>query len=126
MNLSPLEHDLQLIQGLFLNIFYPRDTNQLVAQHMCCVDPGVLLWNVPNRGKVHNFHLAYLRIEYDFAAHIFGLDLCRESREARTDLLTRQSKLSQEELNQLQKDTHFDKKELQQWYKGQQGSLPPA
>lgn len=31
----------------------------------------------------------------------------------------RQSKLSQEQLNQLQKDTHFDKKELQQWYKGQ-------
>lgn len=30
----------------------------------------------------------------------------------------RQSKLSQDELNQLQKDTHFDKKELQQWYKG--------
>lgn len=33
--------------------------------------------------------------------------------------LISQSKLSQEELNQLQKDTHFDKKELQQWYKGQ-------
>ena len=32
--------------------------------------------------------------------------------------LRRQSKLSQDELNQLQKDTHFDKKELQQWYKG--------
>ena len=31
----------------------------------------------------------------------------------------RQSKLSQDELNQLQKDTHFDKKELQQWYKGE-------
>lgn len=30
----------------------------------------------------------------------------------------RQSKLSQEQLSQLQKDTHFDKKELQQWYKG--------
>ena len=30
-----------------------------------------------------------------------------------------QSKLSQDELNQLQKDTHFDKKELQQWYKGE-------
>ena len=30
----------------------------------------------------------------------------------------RQSKLSQEELVQLQKETHFDKKELQQWYKG--------
>lgn len=30
----------------------------------------------------------------------------------------RQSKLSQDELIQLQKETHFDKKELQQWYKG--------
>lgn len=30
----------------------------------------------------------------------------------------RQSKLSQEQLAELQKSTHFDKKELQQWYKG--------
>ena len=29
-----------------------------------------------------------------------------------------QSKLSDAQLKQLQKDTHFDKKELQQWYKG--------
>lgn len=29
-----------------------------------------------------------------------------------------QSKLSQQELQDLQKSTHFDKKELQQWYKG--------
>jgi len=29
-----------------------------------------------------------------------------------------QSKLSQQELIDLQKSTHFDKKELQQWYKG--------
>ncbi|OCK85170.1 EF-hand [Lepidopterella palustris CBS 459.81] len=29
-----------------------------------------------------------------------------------------QSKLSQQELAELQKATHFDKKELQQWYKG--------
>jgi hypothetical protein len=29
-----------------------------------------------------------------------------------------QSKLSQQELVDLQKATHFDKKELQQWYKG--------
>lgn len=34
-----------------------------------------------------------------------------------------QSKLSQDELNQLQKDTHFDKKELQQWYKGELPAL---
>lgn len=33
----------------------------------------------------------------------------------------RSSKLSTDELNQLQKDTHFDKKELQQWYKGRLG-----
>jgi hypothetical protein len=30
----------------------------------------------------------------------------------------RQSKLSQDQLAELQKSTHFDKKELQQWYKG--------
>ncbi|KAI4123444.1 MAG: hypothetical protein LQ347_006156 [Umbilicaria vellea] len=35
-----------------------------------------------------------------------------------SDFCFKQSKLSQEQLNQLQKDTHFDKKELQQWYKG--------
>jgi Ca2+-binding EF-hand superfamily protein len=32
----------------------------------------------------------------------------------------RQSKLSQEQLTELQRSTHFDKKELQQWYKGTQ------
>lgn len=34
------------------------------------------------------------------------------------DANKRQSKLSQEQLVELQKSTHFDKKELQQWYKG--------
>lgn len=33
-----------------------------------------------------------------------------------------QSKLSQQELADLQKATHFDKKELQQWYKGKQAT----
>jgi hypothetical protein len=42
----------------------------------------------------------------------------------RTDTLTlhphtSQSKLSAQELSDLQKATHFDKKELQQWYKGE-------
>lgn len=32
--------------------------------------------------------------------------------------LTSQSKLSPQQLEELQKSTHFDKKELQQWYKG--------
>ncbi|KAL8964437.1 MAG: hypothetical protein Q9183_004447 [Haloplaca sp. 2 TL-2023] len=34
-----------------------------------------------------------------------------------------QSKLSQDELAQLMKSTHFDKKELQQWYKGTKVSV---
>jgi hypothetical protein len=43
--------------------------------------------------------------------------------EIKEDVLTlhphhSQSKLSQQELSDLQKATHFDKKELQQWYKG--------
>jgi neuronal calcium sensor 1 len=36
-----------------------------------------------------------------------------------------QSKLSQQELADLQKATHFDKKELQQWYKGKSLSTVP-
>jgi phosphoribosyl-AMP cyclohydrolase len=35
-----------------------------------------------------------------------------------------QSKLSQQELADLQKATHFDKKELQQWYKGRRSGSP--
>lgn len=31
---------------------------------------------------------------------------------------SRQSKLSSEQLGELQRSTHFDKKELQSWYKG--------
>ncbi|KAL8689473.1 MAG: hypothetical protein Q9218_004866 [Villophora microphyllina] len=38
--------------------------------------------------------------------------------ETLADLSSSQSKLSQDELQQLMKSTHFDKKELQQWYKG--------
>lgn len=36
----------------------------------------------------------------------------------------RQSKLSPQQLEELQKSTHFDKKELQQWYKGGTVALP--
>lgn len=60
----------------------------------------------------------------------FARELARstgiEQTETSTETLTvhyshSQSKLSQQELLDLQKATHFDKKELQQWYKGQQG-----
>jgi hypothetical protein len=37
-----------------------------------------------------------------------------------------QSKLSQQELADLQKATHFDKKELQQWYKGARLHATPS
>jgi hypothetical protein len=37
-----------------------------------------------------------------------------------------QSKLSQQELADLQKATHFDKKELQQWYKGMRSAFTPT
>src|SRR5947199_6331816 len=38
----------------------------------------------------------------------------------------RQSKLSPQQLEELQKSTHFDKKELQQWYKGGADALPAS
>jgi Ca2+-binding EF-hand superfamily protein len=39
-------------------------------------------------------------------------------------MFCRQSKLSPQQLEELQKSTHFDKKELQQWYKGRVKALP--
>ncbi|GAB1732653.1 hypothetical protein NU195Hw_g4195t1 [Hortaea werneckii] len=47
-----------------------------------------------------------------------GISRCELGHEKLTVYLTSQSKLSQQELSDLQKATHFDKKELQQWYKG--------
>ena len=67
------------------------------------------------------------RTAHEQAWSMFGLNVMIAMHHDRTQVrkvqflihLFRQSKLSQEELNQLQKDTHFDKKELQQWYKGE-------
>lgn len=47
---------------------------------------------------------------------VLAMDLLRTR--LTTFLLPRQSKLSPSQLDELQKATHFDKKELQQWYKG--------
>lgn len=65
-----------------------------------------ILWGLP---------FLYLRVESNVDVYNHR---CGTNRTLLTYLIS-QSKLSQEELNQLQKDTHFDKKELQQWYKGQ-------
>jgi hypothetical protein len=48
-----------------------------------------------------------------------GIDKIEVLREKLTFHRRSQSKLSQQELSELQKATHFDKKELQQWYKGE-------
>ena len=56
--------------------------------------------------------------------HWTGLDDLMIESNRLTCYFNSQSKLSQQELSDLQKATHFDKKELQQWYKGQ--SLPSA
>jgi len=50
-----------------------------------------------------------------------GVLLLEMSEEKLTVQRHSQSKLSQQELSDLQKATHFDKKELQQWYKGTWG-----
>lgn len=66
------------------------------------------------------FRTNYLRLEWDFLVAVVESDwTCDQRPKNFAKIRIRQSKLSQEELNQLQKDTHFDKKELQQWYKGQ-------
>jgi hypothetical protein len=38
----------------------------------------------------------------------------------------RQSKLTDDEIAHLIKETHFDKKELQQWYKGESAPVASA
>ena len=46
------------------------------------------------------------------------LILSCHAHKANLSSFSRQSKLSPSQLDELQKATHFDKKELQQWYKG--------
>jgi len=56
-------------------------------------------------------------LEQDLAGKS-GVSHIEITNEELTVYLCSQSKLSQQELVDLQKATHFDKKELQQWYKG--------
>ena len=61
--------------------------------------------------------LPFLRTTVESSVNVYNCR-CEVNQTLLTHLIS-QSKLSQEELTQLQKSTHFDKKELQQWYKGQ-------
>ena len=49
-----------------------------------------------------------------------GRKVCRScgARAKQSLMVIRQSKLSPQQLDELQRSTHFDRKELQQWYKG--------
>jgi len=74
-----------------------------------------------NENRLMTSRFLYMNAEYHF---LFQLAIKNDHEFHNADWLIaevkdRQSKLSQSELNQLQKDTHFDKKELQQWYKGE-------
>ena len=65
----------------------------------------------------------YHSLVFDFLCEIHWSHFHRINDSQEWQTLTRNlrcstSKLSQDELVQLQKETHFDKKELQQWYKG--------
>ena len=76
------------------------------AQQAAGASPGfrALKLGIPGNGSTQN------------ATHCAG----RRERERKglTPAVSRQSKLSTDQLAELQKSTHFDKKELQQWYKG--------
>lgn len=60
-----------------------------------------------------------LKAQLHKATAVLGVEFCEHGKGVKLTFgPDRQSKLSQQELQDLQKATHFDKKELQQWYKG--------
>ncbi|OAL01469.1 EF-hand [Phaeosphaeriaceae sp. SRC1lsM3a] len=77
-------------------------------------DAGYTHYKTARDGALAN---AVRELEQELGARSDVDHICLESEK----LIVRhysQSKLSQQELADLQKATHFDKKELQQWYKG--------
>lgn len=73
--------------------------------------------------KLPSSHLSLRRLNSGFRLPSITLDIGKQimtadRKESRLTEDCRQSKLSQEQLSELQRSTHFDKKELQQWYKG--------
>lgn len=121
--LRACRHPLQALQD-FYNPDHPAVKERAAWRNYCRVGiPKVLrgeqIMLVYNYSIICSLPFLYLTVESN-------VDVYNYRRGTNHTLLTHlisQSKLSQEELNQLQKDTHFDKKELQQWYKGQ---LSPA
>lgn len=85
------------------------------------VDMLLAAWDNPTSGRSHRgvaSRFFGLELELGTLFRTTALDHSDSWVDTVLTCVLRQSKLSQDELNQLQKDTHFDKKELQQWYKG--------
>jgi hypothetical protein len=104
-------HEVPLLDHYHPTVKFARLHHAEVPHHD---DPGYAHYKAARDGALAN---AVRRFEEELGARcaVEHLELENEK------LIVRrysQSKLSQQELADLQKATHFDKKELQQWYKG--------
>jgi hypothetical protein len=121
---------IQSMEEAFGQFSIKRASNHLKPKHSLQNFASLRVPNIPSdQGVGRRSHLQSLKSRLSLDS--FALGLRRTPRN--TDIgnlvayaveveeLTeepRQSKLSQEQLTELQRSTHFDKKELQQWYKG--------
>lgn len=104
-------HDIPLLELEHAPLNFARRHNVDVPRHDA---PGYAHYQALQKVAFANA-VRELEKELGSRSHVDHLEL------ENTRLIVRhysQSKLSQQELADLQKATHFDKKELQQWYKG--------
>jgi hypothetical protein len=103
-------HDVPLLDHRYPPLKFARRHHAEVPHRD---EPGYTHYKAARDGTLAN---AVRTLEKELGARCAVEHIQLES----TKLIVRysQSKLSQQELADLQKATHFDKKELQQWYKG--------
>ena len=104
-------HDIPLLEHEHAPLNFARRHNVDVPRHDA---PGYAHYQALQKVAFANA-VRELEKELGSRSHVDYIEL------ENTRLIVRhssQSKLSQQELADLQKATHFDKKELQQWYKG--------
>ena len=113
---EPHEHDMPLLLLTSPPLNHARQHNAPVPQ------PGENEYGHYFRDRNTALHMAVLHKERELLSDRGpGVVLMLES--GRLTVQRSQSKLKPEELSELQRATHFDKKELQQWYKGTRVSL---
>ena len=113
------------------------DSNESLDTHSC-VDEAMIVPVVvkfararprhiprPESGSYHDFKICQMEVLRNAISHLYrelgprtGVASMAMGQDELIIEFHSQSKLSQQELSDLQKATHFDKKELQQWYKG--------